>query len=793
MFTDNQRLHFLLQTEAELKDFLADGELSTLAENRPKYITNYIGSKQKLIDWIWAQTPENAKSVLDAFSGSSVVGYMYKQKGLSVISNDRLRYSYHAAKAIVENDNVTLSDEEIDSIIANNSNARKFVQETFRNTFYAKGVDAVIDNIRTNIESLTGYKKDIALFALGRTCLSAKSGFGHFGTTKQHDERMDSPEQFKERFKKYVQKINTLVFKNEQSCKAYNEDVNSLLPKLKVDVAYYDPPYATEFSLTNYEKSYHFIEGLMTYWKDKEVDQSKKTKMYNIDYKGITKKNASQFFTDFLSASKHIPYWILSYRDRAYPNEKEIKKIIALNGKNSRMKTKEHQYQISSKRSDSTLAKEHLFVCSPAERASTSANITSNISTRITGAIIKDSLTTEASKEEDKRFKFILTHAGTNRNGDHFTIEELKLAADTAITKKIDLQHSQEFKDIVGGIEDSWFVEDGKKSRVEGTGELFTEDSESSRLAYKLLKKGIVSHVSMECDYHEGECSICGKKVKTKADYCTHLKNYKGRSFQNKPVFEILHGITFTGLGLLDREGADTGAQIKEVANFSDNLENSNFLNNSNKLKNSTGSNSLVNKGETMADKDKNAQDEFNNTPPDESNTDELVKRLKTENERLKRELETAKKKIEELEASQKAAERRTKAEKLLKEWEKRGRKFDNDDAREKELNRLSSLSDDGLTAAESVVMTMAEIDENSTSKNDKNTTSNDDKNQTSTPESKDKQTQTFESQASSNYQGNPKADAGVKPNSVNDQQTLTLEERLTKGILQAYQARNLL
>ena len=73
MFTDNARINFLLHTDAELFDFLSDGSLSAQAEDRPKYITNYIGSKQKLVDWIWSQTPDNVKTVTDAFSGSSSV------------------------------------------------------------------------------------------------------------------------------------------------------------------------------------------------------------------------------------------------------------------------------------------------------------------------------------------------------------------------------------------------------------------------------------------------------------------------------------------------------------------------------------------------------------------------------------------------------------------------------------------------------------------------------------------------------------------------------------------------
>ena len=50
--TDLDRLTFLLEAEAELALF-GDEELSAqAAEEQRRYVTNYIGSKQKLIDFI---------------------------------------------------------------------------------------------------------------------------------------------------------------------------------------------------------------------------------------------------------------------------------------------------------------------------------------------------------------------------------------------------------------------------------------------------------------------------------------------------------------------------------------------------------------------------------------------------------------------------------------------------------------------------------------------------------------------------------------------------------------------
>jgi len=126
--TDRERLAFLLETDAALDlDFEAlEAQAEAAAEEpspeqRPKYITNYIGSKQKLVDWIWKHTPDGVESAADAFSGSAVVAYMYKTKGLRVLANDRLRYCHHAARAIIENDKVRLSDEDLEALLADNA------------------------------------------------------------------------------------------------------------------------------------------------------------------------------------------------------------------------------------------------------------------------------------------------------------------------------------------------------------------------------------------------------------------------------------------------------------------------------------------------------------------------------------------------------------------------------------------------------------------------------------------------------------------------------------------------
>lgn len=780
--TDLERLAFLLEADAALTldpDALGSEAAEQSApeelppEKRPKYITNYIGSKQKLVDWIWKHTPEGVGTVLDAFSGSAVVAYMYKTKGLQVIANDRLRYCHHAARAIIENNSVRLSEDEIEALLADNAKAGSFVQDNFKGIFFAKGVHALIDTIRANCDKLSGFKKDIALFGLGKTCMSGKGGFGHFSSSTDYGRRQDTPDEFKDRLRKNLQRINALVFDNDKENKAYRQDINDLLPKAKADLAYFDPPYATEFSTTNYERAYHFVEGLMTYWEGLEIKADTKVKYYETDHKTVTKANANEFFQTFLGNAKHIPHWLISYRDHAYPNEQEMKRIIGSFGKQSRMKSKDHHYAITSKHGEASNAKERLFVCAPGSKASAEREekpvpmaAAANFHTSIPVDIRLgegERLATEAmdvGSAGDPQFSFVLCRTGTNKNGDHFTAEELSGRHMTAVNKKVDLQHSQEFNDIVGGIVAADYLEDDNGGRVECVGELYVHDTPAARLAYKLMKRGIISQVSMECDYQEGECSVCHKRFQNKADYCTHLRKFKGRDFNGQPVFEILHGVTFTGLGLLDRKGADENARILQVASLQSQPDQSQPEGDS-----------------TMEDKTKPTDDPAveaaKKKPAQQEGDPARVTDLEKENRQLKAQVAELQKRVQELEAEQKAAACRSRAKKLLTRLEKQGLSFASDEDREAELKRLAELSDEAFAATEAAYERLPK----------------------SAKADKDKE----EKPADSDQGGKPAAkastetplrsDAGVRPHDVDDRK-VSLEDRLRDGFMAAYRNR---
>lgn len=1302
MTTEQRNIAFLLETEAELiraQALTEDDDTVDSARGLPPYVTNYIGSKQKLADWIWAQTPDGVDSVLDAFSGSAVVAYMYKTKGLKVFANDRLRYCYHLARAIIENNAVHLTEAEIEALLQPNTKSGDFVQTTFRGKFFQAGVHPLIDTIRANIDDLKGYKKDIALFALGKSCISAAGSYGHFASSSRGNggRQADTPTEFIERFRKTATRISELVFDNGQENKAYNKEVTDILPDIDVDLAYFDPPYATEFSTTNYENSYHFIEGLMTHWKGLEIDESSRVKKFVTDHKRVTKGNAAEFFDGVFAKAEGIKCWVISYRDHAYPNEPEMKRLIADHNRSSRMSSRDHDYTMAGRNrdGDASHAREHLFVCTPETTAdaiaryapfatvadlrrkvvkdedarvaafmgskhdmlawiwehtpdgvksvldlfsgganvayfykikglkvvandllaypfhiaravfenstvtlsdeeieallqpnpkagdfivktfygyyytkpilefldNTYANIQNlpgykkdnalfalgrvcliracygefsrskksltapvtdergrypythlgnpslvsfkdlfvdcihdanglvfdngqeckatnqealdllngpvlakagidlvyadppyitqfsyndhedklhfveglmtcwegkeirdnarrNFPSRtkynredmqrliagfIEGAVklgaklimsyrdkafptaaeLKEMLADkygsvefrrravaygiaryapdnpggnaqeylligtkpkamesaaadkselapvetpwewdwtkdadaiveklgwkglaescaytdlgypaqekeddkwpmvkaayhlpyrklirgkllvvwhglvaamaalngarggvklppaakreayktlmewyrvfekeppefvtahvqtdrcchtsvtgeirlgrlESSAEdlptEDRRFTFILVHAGTNRNGDHFTIDELRSNYRTAVGTKIDLKHSQDLTDIVGGVVDSR-VFDSDGGYVECDGELYTSVNPHAQLAYKLMTKGIMRQVSMECDYEEGECSICHKRFKSKADYCTHLKNHKGREYQGQAVYEILHNITFTGMGLLDRKGADERAVITKVAclpaadgrrQASQETKSTEDTMSDEDVKKLQAENERLKaevedlKKQVAAKSKADAEAADEKQRPEaaaKSKKDEEIERLTKENEALKKQLEELEGKAKAYEAEKQQTARRTRASELVSFWEKRGRSFAGDEDRKKEIERLASLDDASFTAAKSMVDGMPEVAAK------KEPEKKGDPNKPDDPDKKEQKKVL-------------RSDAGIDPAVVDDKPG-GLVERLSKGLREARDAQD--
>lgn len=270
----------------------------------------------------------------------------------------------------------------------------------------------------------------------------------------------------------------------------------------------------------------------------------------------------------------------------------------------------------------------------------------------------------------------------------------------------------------------------------------------------------------MECDYETGECSICGKTVTSKDDYCVHLRKFKGADYQGKPVFEILHGVTFTGLGLLDRKGADDNARITQVASQEERACNCD----------NTGGNSVDDiqketEEQLEAAKKKDAPGGGAAPPVDDK---ARIKELEAENKDLKNQVLELQKRVDDLEAESKAAANKARAQKLVRKLEKTGMSFASDEDKDQELSRLAGLSDDAFAATE------AAYDKAIKSKPECPNAGKQDEEKTAGEK---------DNSASASADRQMRTHADVRPLDVDDKKS-SLEDKLRDGFMTAYRER---
>jgi DNA adenine methylase len=256
---------------------------SILPDQTSKYpATRYMGSKQKLLQHISESVKHlEFDSVIDLFSGSGIVGYMFKAQGKKVVSNDHMHMSHTFTKALVENNSVTLDSAKVQVLIAKNEDSDKFVQKTFKGLYFTNMENILIDNIRANIKKLDNeYEAAIAMTALIRACTKKRPrGIFTYVGDRYDDGRKDLQTSLRQHFIDAVDVINRAVFDNGKKNEARNSDAMKLKP-LKNSLVYIDPPYFTPKSDAEYVRRYHFVEGLARDWEGVEIQEHTMTKKF---------------------------------------------------------------------------------------------------------------------------------------------------------------------------------------------------------------------------------------------------------------------------------------------------------------------------------------------------------------------------------------------------------------------------------------------------------------------------------------------------------------------------------
>lgn len=326
-------------------------DLNTNITNYKDYpLLRYMGSKYKLLDWIYEELNKlEFNSVLDGFSGSGAVSYLFKTMGKKVYTNDFLNMSYTFSKATIENSSEILTEDDIKLLLNDSKNIPNFIQQTYINIFYTEEELIFLDQISYNINKLCNdYKKALAKTALIRSCLK-KQPRGVFTISgnldKYNDGRRDLRLSIKEHFLEQVEIYNKIIFDNNNNNLSFHGDIYNFNTKLyKPDLVYLDPPYVPKSDDNCYIKRYHFIEGLSKYWEGEEIDYNTKVNKIKKKYTPFSyRKTAIEAFNELFNKFKESTI-VLSYSSNGFPDLDVLIEILSKYKSEVEIKSKDHKY-----------------------------------------------------------------------------------------------------------------------------------------------------------------------------------------------------------------------------------------------------------------------------------------------------------------------------------------------------------------------------------------------------------------------------------------------------------------
>ena len=329
--------------------------------------TRFMGSKRKLLSEIWNVASRfEFDTVVDLFSGSGIVGYMFKSHGKTVISNDYMAMSATFTKAMVENNTVTLPIEEAKKLLIKKGEVDHFVSDTFKDLYYTDDENELIDILRTNIASIDDpYKKAIAMTALIRACTKKRPrGIFTYTGHRYDDGRKDLQKSLSQQFLEAVEAVNNAVFDNHKANKSVNGDAMAL-DVATPDLVYIDPPYYSPLSDNEYVRRYHFIEGLARDWKGVEIQEHTKTKKFKSYPTPFSTKNGAYDAFDKLFSKFSDSILIVSYSSNSLPTQEDMVALMKKYKENVEVVPVDYKYAFGNQADAKThrnSVQEYLFI-----------------------------------------------------------------------------------------------------------------------------------------------------------------------------------------------------------------------------------------------------------------------------------------------------------------------------------------------------------------------------------------------------------------------------------------------
>ena len=241
--------------------------------------------------------------------GGGSVSLYAKSQGLRVVATDIAERAMVVGRALIENNRVRLTREDILRVAAGNGDPPGTIERKYVPSVFTLAQARLLDRILAKAGEARDATKGALLrllairaALLAHSMSSVRPGTIHRLTTGEfenitescvHDYidglRLGRPD----RLWRLAQQINGGVFQGE--AKVMKADIVQALPKIEADVAYFDPPYP---GVASYEKEYKIIDEIL--------------EGSSLPVSPFSAKGGASMLDILFDRAGHIPVWILS-------------------------------------------------------------------------------------------------------------------------------------------------------------------------------------------------------------------------------------------------------------------------------------------------------------------------------------------------------------------------------------------------------------------------------------------------------------------------------------------------
>jgi adenine-specific DNA methylase len=347
--------------------------LFSTEHNRPFNVpfpsTRYQGSKRSLANWIWENVSHlQFDTVLDVFSGTGAVSHMFKNAGKQVTCNDLLAFNHQIGLALIENSQITLTDDDVAVVLEERHGVRypDFIQRTFQGIYYTDEENAWLDRVVYNIDHHLDHpiRQALARFALFQACM-VKRPYNLFHranlymrtaeVTRSFGNKATWDTPFETHFRVFITEVNQAVFDNGRRNQALQCD--ALETPAGADLVYLDPPYVnSRGSGVDYRDFYHFLEGLVSYseWGTRLDIRSKHRRLQPQRSPWSHSASIAHAFEQVIKRHQGSII-VVSYRDDGIPSKAQLIDLLSRYKKQVDEAAQPRQYALAHKQSHELL------------------------------------------------------------------------------------------------------------------------------------------------------------------------------------------------------------------------------------------------------------------------------------------------------------------------------------------------------------------------------------------------------------------------------------------------------